>query len=372
MIVNGRTWHLQIARRDGRLGSVQQSNDGFRAWLPMHHRIIQVRVKTCLETLLEMQPPLRSSESGAPCDIRKRRASCASQASVRTGDEEMGDEQFDVEAWLQRIGYAGPLAPTLDTLNGLIFAHAYAIAYESLDILLGRTPGLALPALQRKMIAGGRGGYCFEQNFLFRAGLRSLGYRITSLQGRVVRGMAIDAPRPAIHMLLKVEMPEGSYLADVGFGNLAPTCALLLQPDLVQETPHEVMRFIDVGGELTLQARLSHGWEHIYRVIPYPRYDGEYEISHWYTATHPDTPYQGNIIAARPGPDRTRITMYNGRVTIRDANGTARRRWLGSTAEFGCVLRDEFGLNLTDEEVGRCVATMREKGTGDQPHPFFA
>jgi hypothetical protein len=38
---------------------------------------------------------------------------------------------------------------------------------------------------------------------LFRAGLRSLGYRITSLQGRVVRGLAVDAPRPAIHMLLK-------------------------------------------------------------------------------------------------------------------------------------------------------------------------
>ena len=60
-------------------------------------------------------------------------------------------------------------------------------------------------------------------NMLFRAGLRSLGYRVSSLQGRVVRGMAIDAPRPAIHMLLQVELPGGPYLADVGFGNLAPT-----------------------------------------------------------------------------------------------------------------------------------------------------
>ena len=49
------------------------------------------------------------------------------------------------------------------------------------------------------------------------------------------------------------------------------------------------MRFIDVGGELTLQAGLKQGWQHIYRVIPYPRYDGEYEITNWYTATHPDT-----------------------------------------------------------------------------------
>ena len=103
---------------------------------------------------------------------------------------------------------------------------------------------------------------------LFREGLRSLGYKITSLQGRVVRGMAIDAPRPAIHMLLQVDLPEGPYLADVGFGNLAPT-SVLLRPYIEQETPHEPMRFIDVGGELTLQARLRDRWEHIYRVIPF-------------------------------------------------------------------------------------------------------
>src|SRR5258706_12963570 len=135
----------------------------------------------------------------------------------------MREAPFNQNAWLQRIGYSGPLEPTLDTLNRVIFAHAHSISYETLDILLGRTPSLDVTTLQTKMIAGGRGGYCFEQNMLFRAGLRSLGYRITSLQGRVIRGMAIDAPRPAIHMLLQVDLAEGPYLADVGFGNLAPT-----------------------------------------------------------------------------------------------------------------------------------------------------
>jgi N-hydroxyarylamine O-acetyltransferase len=131
------------------------------------------------------------------------------------------------------------------------------------------------------------------------------------------------------------------------------------------------MRFTDVGGELTLQAQLKHGWEHIYRVIPYPRYDGEYEIANWYTATHPETPYQGNIIAAKPGPNRTRITMYNARVTVRDADGRAEKRWLKDENEYCDVLRGEFGLNLSDEEIKQCVAVMRTKGTGDAPHPFF-
>src|SRR5262249_36266311 len=190
---------------------------------------------------------------GATGDLRPE---LAISASRNGGCPDMSDTQFDQNAWLARIGYSGPVAPTLETLNRLIFAHSHSIAYETLDIMLGHPPKLDVPALQQKMLAGQRGGYCFEQNMLFRAGLRSLDYGLTGLQGRVVRGLAIDAPRPAIHMLLKVELPEGTYLADVGFGNLAPTCALLLAPQIEQETPHEVMRFIDVGGELTLQAQL--------------------------------------------------------------------------------------------------------------------
>jgi N-hydroxyarylamine O-acetyltransferase len=222
------------------------------------------------------------------------------------------------------------------------------------------------------MIIGGRGGYCFEQNMLFRAGLRSLGYKLTSLQGRVVRGLDIDAPRPAIHMLLIVHLPEGDYLADVGFGNLAPTAPLLLKPHVEQDTPHETMRFIDVGGELTLQSRLGDKWEHIYRVIPYPRYDGEYEITNWYTGTHPDAPYLSNMIAARPGPNRTRITLFNARVIVRHADGRADRRTLHGVGQYSSVLRDEFGLNVSNEELSRMLEIVEQRGAKGAPHPFFA
>ena len=279
---------------------------------------------------------------------------------------------FDQDAWFRRIGYAGPREPTLEVLRALVLAHGRAIPYESLDIMLGRVPALDLPALQRKMIVGGRGGYCFEQNLLFRAGLLSLGYRLTSLQGRVVRGLAIDAPRPAIHMLLQVHLPEGNYLADVGFGNFAPTAPLLLAPDVEQETPHEPMRFVPVMGELTLQSRVGDRWEHVYRVVPYPRHDSEYEITNWYTSTHPDAPYARNIIAARPGPDRTRITVFNARVTVRHASGEAERRILRTEDEYREVLCGEFGIGLSDKELGAVLRVAEERGAPGAPHPFFA
>ena len=62
----------------------------------------------------------------------------------------MSARSFDQQAWLDRIGYRGPLEPTLDTLHKLIFAHSHTIAYELLDIMLGRTPKLDIASCSEK------------------------------------------------------------------------------------------------------------------------------------------------------------------------------------------------------------------------------
>ncbi len=284
----------------------------------------------------------------------------------------MSENDFDQDAWLDRIGYRGSREPVLETLQGVVKAHGAAISYESIDVLLDRPPSLDLGSLQRKMIAGGRGGYCFEQNILFRGGLRSLGFDVTSLQARVVRGLAIDAPRPMLHMVLQVNLTEGPFLADVGFGNLAPTAPLRLSPDLEQDTPHETMRFIRMGDELTLQSRLGDRWEHVYRVVLLPRVDAEYEICNWFTASHPDSPYRSNLIAARPGPNRTRITLFNARLNVRHATGEVERRTLAERSEYRDVLANAFGLALSDADLAAALETVARKGAHGAPHPFFA
>lgn len=283
----------------------------------------------------------------------------------------MATGAFDREAWLGRIEYCGSCEPTLATLRHLVLSHASAIAYESIDVLLGRPPKLDVPSLLAKMVYERRGGYCFEQNMLFREGLRSVGFAVTSLQARVVRGLAIDAPRPALHMVLRVDLPEGPFLADVGFGNLAPTTALLLAPMIEQETPHETMRLLPMGEELALQAKLGGCWEHIYRIVPHPRFDAEYEIANWYTGTHPEVPYTNNIIAARPRPGRTRLTLFNSRLTVRDANGNVGRRALSTESDYRQVLVEMFGIEMPDDDLRQALRTAEERGWRD-PHPFFA
>ena len=284
----------------------------------------------------------------------------------------MPNAGFDQDSWLRRIRYDGPRTPTLSTLQGLVAAHASAIPYETIGPLLAIPPRLDIGTLQRKIIDDGRGGYCFEQNMLFRAGLRSLGFAVTSLQARVVRNLAIDAERPALHMVLRVDLPEGAYLADVGFGNLAPTAPLALFLDTEQSTPHEPMRFLPMGEEQVLQARLGDAWEHIYRVVSLPRVDAEYEIGNWFAATHPESPFACNLIAARPGPGRTRITQFNERLTIRHQNGSAERRLLLHAAEYRDALGDLFRLALAEDDLNAILAAIARKGSRGPAHPFFA
>jgi hypothetical protein len=70
--------------------------------------------------------------------------------------------------------------------------------------------------------------------------------------------------------------------------------------------------------------------------------------------------------------NRTRITMFNSRVTVRHATGQAERRVLTDEVEFRSVLCDEFGLKMTDDEIRLCIDVMCRKDEKGAPHPFFA
>jgi hypothetical protein len=60
------------------------------------------------------------------------------------------------------------------------------------------------------------------------------------------------APRRAVAIEFQV-----GVVPMLALENLAPTAPLKLEPLVEQATPHETMRFIPMGEELTLQSRLG-------------------------------------------------------------------------------------------------------------------
>ena len=146
---------------------------------------------------------------------------------------------FDLSAYLERIGYQDEPAPDLATLASIVLGHAQSIAFENLDPFLGRPVALDPASLQAKLVAGGRGGYCFEHNLLLAHALRAAGFRTTGLAARVLWKRPRGEPPPRTHMLLRVYVDEGAHLVDVGFGGLTLTGILRLDAYVAQTTPHE-------------------------------------------------------------------------------------------------------------------------------------
>ena len=101
---------------------------------------------------------------------------------------------FDLDAYLHRLRYEGPREPTFETLRSLCELQPACIPFENIDPFLGRPPDLSIDAVQAKLVARRRGGYCYELNLLLRAALLSLGMQVTGLAARVVWMRPLDAP----------------------------------------------------------------------------------------------------------------------------------------------------------------------------------
>ena len=264
------------------------------------------------------------------------------------------DTSIDLSAYFARIGYddARRPAPTLDTLRALHLLHPQAIPFENLDVLLGRPVRLDLASIQRKLVAGRRGGYCYEHNLLFRSVLEALGFRVQSYAARVLWGRADPAMPPRSHMLLVVELDEGAFVADVGFGGMTLSAPLALESGLEQITPHGAFRLekIDPDARLPhfrLDALIDGKWAPVYRFDFDPQYGIDYEMSNHFVSTYPQSIFLHNLMAARLAPGR-RYGLLNRRLSTHDDHDGTTHRDLASVADLRRALSEEIGIHLPD------------------------
>ena len=250
-----------------------------------------------------------------------------------------GAGALDLSAYRRRIGYAGDLAPTRATLDALHLAHATSIPFENLDILLGIPIRLDLASLQAKLVAGRRGGYCFEQNALFAAVLEQLGFEVTRLAARVRHGT--DRVLPRTHMTLRVDVDGTQLLADVGFG---ADGLLLPVPQDGGESPQFAWtyRVIAEGNAQVLQSRRGGIWGDLYAFTQEPQLPVDYEIANHYTSTHSASRFTQLLTAQRLSRD-VRWTLRNRDLT-EDRGTTIITRPVRDDDERMAVLAKTFGL----------------------------
>jgi N-hydroxyarylamine O-acetyltransferase len=255
---------------------------------------------------------------------------------------------FDLDAYFRRIGYAGPRAPTLETLRAVHLRHTEAIPFENLDPLLGRPVRLDTESLQLKMVRQGRGGYCYEQNLLFMHALTALGFSAKGLAARVLWNAAVTGSMPPrSHMLLLLDLAGDPYIADAGFGVMTLTGPLRLTAGAEQTTPHEPYRLQHAGGEYVLEARIRGDWKPLYRFGLLEQLLPDYEIYNWYLSHHPESRFVTGLMVARAAAD-CRYTLLNNEFTAHHLKRTSERRVLGNTAELREVLTGPLRVKLPE------------------------
>jgi N-hydroxyarylamine O-acetyltransferase len=220
---------------------------------------------------------------------------------------------IDLDAYRTRVGYTGPLEPTLDVLRALHFAHATNIPFENLDILLGRPISLELGHLQDKLVRARRGGYCFEHNTLFAAVLERVGFRVERYAARV--RMGATGVRPRTHMLLGVFVDCEPWLADVGFGNGGPLYPTPLAASELDTQELWSYRIAAEGETSVLQTLQADGWLDLYAFSREVQEPVDYVIANHFTSTHPQSHFVQMLIAQRSAPGK-RWTLKNRELTL--------------------------------------------------------
>ena len=252
----------------------------------------------------------------------------------------MNEAGLDLQAYLDRIGYRGSLAPDLGTLEALQRLHLASIPFENLDILLGRRVLLDLASLQAKLVAGRRGGYCFEHNSLFAAVLGALGFPVRLREARVRRGA--EGPIPRTHLALEVAVQGEAWLADAGFGGDGPLGPVPLD-GREQDRGGDRFRVHPEGARQVLQVREAGAWADLYALESSEVLPIDLVVANHYTSTHPDSRFTRTFTAQRSTPGERSILRNLTLTLVR--NGVKEERHV-ERGELLDVLEGRFGIRL--------------------------
>ncbi len=125
---------------------------------------------------------------------------------------------MNLQRYLDRINYRGPVRTDLQTFRGVHRAHAEALTYENLDVQFGVPVTRDAAASFDKIVRRGRGGWCYEMNGLLAWALEEIGFDVKRLAGAVMRDQMGEF-MIGNHLVLLVRIEETDWIGDVGFGD---------------------------------------------------------------------------------------------------------------------------------------------------------
>ncbi|HEX6967869.1 MAG TPA: arylamine N-acetyltransferase [Micromonosporaceae bacterium] len=256
-------------------------------------------------------------------------------------------DALDLDAYLNRIKYDGPLTPTLDTLRRIHRAHAAAICWEIIDMALGRRVSLEMANLQKKIVQEGQGGCCLESNLLFAAALERIGFPVVRHVARVRRGS--QQIRTRSHLVLLVEVDGELWMADPGFGDEGPLEPIRFEDGATLTVGDWTWRLDLDGADWVLRCLHTDGWFDVYAFRLERHHWIDFDMINHFSYADPRSIFIGKLVVQR-GDEKVRHVLRDNVLTTQYPDGRTEREEL--TGE-GVVeaLRTTFGIALRDDDA---------------------
>jgi N-hydroxyarylamine O-acetyltransferase len=250
------------------------------------------------------------------------------------------------DAYLARIGLTGgaaaaALAADEPGLRTLVTAHLATVPFENLSIHLAEPVRLDEDALLDKVVRRRRGGFCYELGGAFALLLEALGFRVSRLAARVV-GTDSGLGPPFDHLALRVDLADGPWLADVGFGRF-----------LAGPVPFGAAGPVaDPAGTVTWRDAPDGDLDVVLDDVPQYRLETrarplrDFELGCWWHTTSPRSHFTAGPVCSLPTADGGRVSLAARTLVTTTADGARTEGLLGSEAEVLDTYRSLFGIAL--------------------------
>jgi N-hydroxyarylamine O-acetyltransferase len=145
-------------------------------------------------------------------------------------------------------------------------------------------------------------------------------------------------------MLLKVDLQEGSLLADVGFGGDGLVTPLPFQAGKelwLGGTGHRLRREDDLW---VLEGNAGVGWDDLYAFTLEPQHAVDFEVANHFTSTSPGSHFRTTLTAQRTLPER-RLILRNRDLATREG-GQVKMETIRDPEHLLEVLDERFSLSF--------------------------
>lgn len=255
---------------------------------------------------------------------------------------------FSLDGYFARIGWTGPRQPSRATAAGVLRAHMMRIPFENLDVLLGRGVRIDPDSVYDKLVARGRGGYCFEHGVLLQSALANLGFETFVHTARVILLRPRSEAAPT-HMFLTVTLDEHRCVLDPGFGGHAPLVPVPIDADT--RDGGDAHRMIRRGGEWVLEAHIDGAWTSLWSSMLEPAEPVDFVMANHFVSTFPTSPFVTNLMMRAITPSG-HVSVMNRTVTRRH-DGREDKQVIESRAALRALLKEDFGFDLPEAECLR-------------------